>query len=102
MIVVPIDRISRDNPFTREKLMPVTSLVTVASDEVGISLCHELLKIEGIGHSAAIHSGNRTLIDRFSTALPVSRVLVNCPASQGVGGLYTGLVPSFTLTASSW
>ena len=97
VIVVPTDRISHDNPFAREKLMPVTSLVTALSDEEGISLCHELLKIEGIGHTAVIHSREKALIDRFSAALPVSRVLVNCPASQGVGGQCTGLVPSFTL-----
>jgi acetaldehyde dehydrogenase/alcohol dehydrogenase len=77
--------------------MPVTSLVTAASDEEGISLCHELLKIEGMGHSAVIHSRDKALIDRFSAALPVSRVLVNCPASQAVAGLCSGLVPSFTL-----
>jgi acetaldehyde dehydrogenase/alcohol dehydrogenase len=97
VIVVPIDRISHDNPYAREKLMPVTSLITAASDEEGISICHELLTIEGIGHSAAIHSRDKALIDRFSAALPVSRVLVNSPASQGVGGICTGLVPSFTL-----
>jgi acetaldehyde dehydrogenase/alcohol dehydrogenase len=77
--------------------MPVTSLITAVSDEDGLSLCHQLLKIEGIGHSAAIHSRDKALIDRFSDALPVSRVLVNCPSSQGVGGICTGLVPSFTL-----
>ena len=97
VMVVPIDRISHDNPFAHEKLMPVTSLVTAASDEDGISRCRELLKIEGRGHSAAIHSRDKALIDRFSAALPVSRVLVNCPAVHGVGGLVSGLVPSFTL-----
>jgi len=97
VIVVPIDRITNDNPFAREKLMPVASLITSASDEEGISLCNQLLEIEGIGHSAVIHSRDKGLIDRFSVALPVSRVLVNCPASQGVGGSCTGLIPSLTL-----
>jgi acetaldehyde dehydrogenase/alcohol dehydrogenase len=97
VVVVPIDRVSPGDPFTHEKLMPVASLVTAASDEEGISLCEDLLKIEGIGHSAVIHSRDRALIDRFSAVLPVSRVLVNCPASQGVGGGCSGLVPSFTL-----
>ena len=97
VIVVPTDRITPDNPFAREKLMPVTTLVRAASDAEGISLCRELLNIEGMGHTAAIHSRDRDLIDRFSGALPVSRVLVNCPASQGVGGVCTGLVPSLTL-----
>jgi acyl-CoA reductase-like NAD-dependent aldehyde dehydrogenase len=97
VIIVPIDRITNDNPFAHEKLMPVASLITSASDEEGITLCNQLLEIEGIGHSAVIHSRDRGLIDRFSAALPVSRVLVNCPASQGVGGLCTGLLPSLTL-----
>ena len=97
VIVVPIERVDRDDPFAHEKLMPVTTLVMAGTDEEGISLCHELLKIEGMGHSAVIHTHDRALIDRFSAALPVSRVLVNSPASQGVGGSCTGLVPSFTL-----
>jgi acyl-CoA reductase-like NAD-dependent aldehyde dehydrogenase len=97
MITVPIERISHDNPYAREKLMPVTSLVTAASDEEGISLSRELLRIEGMGHTAVIHSRDKALIDRFSAALPVSRILVNCPAFQGAGGLCSGLVPSFTL-----
>ena len=34
--------------------------------------------------------------------MPVSRVLVNSPATQGLMGLTTGLIPSMTLGCGTW
>ena len=34
--------------------------------------------------------------------MPVSRILVNSPATQGLLGLTTGLVPSLTLGCGTW
>jgi len=34
--------------------------------------------------------------------MPASRILVNSPATQGLMGLTTGLVPSLTLGCGSW
>jgi acetaldehyde dehydrogenase/alcohol dehydrogenase len=36
-------------------------------------------------------------VRQFAAALPASRILVNSPASHGVIGFTTGLMPSLTL-----
>jgi len=61
-----------------------------------------LLDVEGKGHSAIIHTSDDRLIRRFATSMPASRILVNSPATQGLMGLTTGLVPSLTLGCGSW
>jgi acyl-CoA reductase-like NAD-dependent aldehyde dehydrogenase len=96
-IVVPTSTASPDNPFAREKMLPVTSLFTIADDDAGIALARDLLEIEGRGHTAVIYTRNQALIERFASSLPVSRALLNSPATQGIGGVTTGLIPSMML-----
>ena len=55
-----------------------------------------------MGRSAVIHSRNKDLVHRFSSALQVSRALLNRPSSQGVGGICTGLTPSSALGCSTF
>jgi acyl-CoA reductase-like NAD-dependent aldehyde dehydrogenase len=56
-----------------------------------------LLAEEGCGHTAVIHAADPAVVDRFAAAMRVSRILVNTPASHGVIGFTTGLMPSLTL-----
>lgn len=97
LIVVPTSNVSSDNQFACEKMAPVLGLFTVKSFEEGIEKCKSLLEIEGTGHTAVIHSNNETYIKTFALNIPVSRILVNSPAAQGVVGATTDLTPSFTL-----
>jgi acyl-CoA reductase-like NAD-dependent aldehyde dehydrogenase len=97
IIVIPTSTVNSTNVFVREKMFPVTSLITVRDDDAGLARARELLEIEGSGHTAVIYTSNRILAERFANLLPVSRTLLNAPASQGIGGAATGLVPSFTL-----
>jgi acetaldehyde dehydrogenase / alcohol dehydrogenase len=97
IIVVPTDSVSAENFLAREKLVPVTSLFTVADDQAGIRLAGDLLEIEGRGHTAVIHTRDPKLAERYAAALPASRILVNSPAVQGISGMTTGLLPSMTL-----
>ena len=41
-------------------------------------------------------------VRRFATAIPASRIIVNSPATQGLMGITTGLVPSLTLGCGTW
>jgi acyl-CoA reductase-like NAD-dependent aldehyde dehydrogenase len=50
-----------------------------------------------MGHTAVIHTRDRDTINRFAAAVPASRILANSPASHGVIGFTTGLMPSLTL-----
>jgi acyl-CoA reductase-like NAD-dependent aldehyde dehydrogenase len=97
LLIVPTDSTSSADPFAGEKLAPILSLFTVRDEEQGLEVCRRLLAHAGAGHTAIIHSRNQGLIERFSKAMPASRILVNAPGSLGCGGMTTGLDPSFTL-----
>ena len=58
----------------------------------GIGVCRALLDIDGTGHTAIIHTRSADLAQRFATAIPASRILVNSPGTQGLMGLTTGLI----------
>jgi acyl-CoA reductase-like NAD-dependent aldehyde dehydrogenase len=102
LLVVPTESVNPENYLAAEKLAPVVSLFTVADMDEGIRVCRGLLSIDGTGHTAIIHTRQAGLTQRFTTAMPVSRVLVNSPATQGLIGLTTGLVPSMTLGCGTW
>jgi acetaldehyde dehydrogenase/alcohol dehydrogenase len=102
LLVIPTASVAVENYLAAEKLAPVVSLYTVAHPDEGMAVCRALLDVEGAGHTAVIHTRNASLIRRFTTAIPVSRILVNAPATQGLMGLATGLVPSMTLGCGTW
>lgn len=99
LIVVPAgpEHLARGSPLMREKLMPVLSLMTVRDDEEAMGVCRQILNLEGLGHTAIVHTASNALAERFGLEMPASRILVNSPGVQGISGVTTGLVPSFTL-----
>jgi acetaldehyde dehydrogenase/alcohol dehydrogenase len=97
VIVVPVTRGSMEPAYAHEKMAPILSLFTVADEQEGFALSIELLQHEGAGHTAVIHTPDTEKIDRFAAAMPVSRILANSPATHGVIGFTTGLMPSLTL-----
>ena len=101
LLVIPTEIVGTTNYLAAEKLAPVVSLFEVADVHEGMRVCRALLDVDGAGHTAIIHSRSGDLIERFAT-MPVSRILVNSPATQGLLGLTTGLVPSLTLGCGTW
>jgi acetaldehyde dehydrogenase / alcohol dehydrogenase len=97
LIVAPVDVRSSDPAYAGEKMAPILSLFTVEDEQDGIELSLELLQREGMGHTAVIHTRDDRKVHRFATAVPASRILANSPASHGVIGFTTGLMPSLTL-----
>jgi acyl-CoA reductase-like NAD-dependent aldehyde dehydrogenase len=97
LIVVPVDANEARGPFAGEKMAPLLSLFTVDGEDQAIVFARTLLRYQGTGHTAAIHSSSPALVQRFAAAMPASRILANTPAVHGVVGLTTGLDPSFTL-----
>lgn len=97
VIVVPIKQNELNDPYAHEKLCPVLSLCTVKNEDQGIQVCKQILANQGRGHTAAIHTNNEKLIQRFGLEIEASRILVRAGAAQGCVGLGTGLIPSFTL-----
>lgn len=97
LVIVPSVDIGPDNPYAHEKLAPLLGLFRVADNDAGITACQQLLAIAGAGHTASIHTSDESTISRFAEQMPASRILVNSPASQGITGMTTGLVPTATL-----
>lgn len=97
LIVVPSDAQTGPKAYGGEKMAPLLSLFTVADVEAGLELSLNLLQREGMGHTAVIHTKDSAMINRFAAAMPASRILANTPASHGVIGFTTGLMPSLTL-----
>jgi acyl-CoA reductase-like NAD-dependent aldehyde dehydrogenase len=102
LIVLPVDRDQARGPFGGEKMAPLLSLFSVNDADDAISFSKSLLLAQGAGHTAAIHTRDSALIERFAAQVPASRILANTPAVQGVVGLTTGLVPSFTLGCGTY
>jgi acyl-CoA reductase-like NAD-dependent aldehyde dehydrogenase len=97
LIVVPTEAVGGEEAYAREKMAPILSLFTVAEEQEGLELSLALLQREGTGHTAVIHTRDPDMINRFAAAMPASRILANSPASHGVIGFTTGLMPSLTL-----
>ena len=97
LIVVPIRSDEAKGPYAHEKLAPILSLSTVKDEDEGIRLCKQILKNQGLGHTAVIHTQSRESMVRFGQEIEASRILVNVAASFGCVGIGSGLAPSFTL-----
>ncbi len=102
LLVIPSEDVVAENALAAEKLAPVLSLFTVNDADEGLRVCRALLAIDGMGHTAIIHTRNTKLSERFAASMPASRILVNSPGTQGLTGLTTGLLPSLTLGCGTW
>ncbi|GAB6181272.1 acetaldehyde dehydrogenase (acetylating) [Desulfotomaculum defluvii] len=89
--------VSPTNPYSREKLCPVLAFYVEKDWMNACEKCIELLINEGRGHTLVIHSNNEHVIREFALKKPVSRVLVNTPATLGGIGATTNLFPALTL-----
>lgn len=89
--------VGKNYPYSREKLCPVLAFYALDSENAVLETCQRILSQEGAGHTFSIHAQDREVIRRFAQAIPVSRFLVNTPASLGGVGLTTGLFPALTL-----
>ncbi len=97
LLVFPVTPDVPEQALGKERLAPVCSLFTVDGDDEAIALCLRLLRYEGAGHTAVIHTHDREREARFAAAIPAGRLLVNVPATLGFCGVVTNLQPSFTL-----
>ncbi len=84
-------------PYSREKLCPILAFFIERDEHTILKRVCEVLHGEGAGHTFAIHATDEAVIRRFSLEVPVSRFLVNTPASLGGIGLTTNLFPALTL-----
>ncbi|MDO5644424.1 MAG: bifunctional acetaldehyde-CoA/alcohol dehydrogenase [Dermabacter sp.] len=103
VLLVPIDGVGPEHPFSQEKLMPVLGYTTVKDAEEGFTLADQLLEFGGLGHTAVIHTRDDEQERAYGLAMRACRIIVNSPSSQGgIGDIYNGLLPSLTLGCGSY
>jgi acyl-CoA reductase-like NAD-dependent aldehyde dehydrogenase len=97
VLLAPFDLPVPEEMLAHEKLTPVLGVLRTASASRGIDAACALLRIDGAGHSAAIHSTDPRTITEFAAAARVLRVVVNVGSSLGSAGIGTNLAPSMTI-----
>lgn len=97
ILVVPLNRVGKDEPLSREKLTTVLGWFEADGWEAGCERCIELINFGGRGHSLVIHATDEHVIMQFGLVKPVFRILVNTMGTLGSVGLTTGVMPSMTL-----
>jgi acetaldehyde dehydrogenase (acetylating) len=102
VIIAEYSGVGWEYPLSIEKLSPILAFYTAADENGLLEMADKLLRFGGDGHSCAIHTKDDELVMRFADRLPVSRVMINSPTSQGSVGFATHLVPSLTLGCGTY
>lgn len=96
-ILVPVVAApGQDDLLFREKLCPVLTLTAAVDFQQALTFAKYTAR-RGAGHSAAFHGTDTARLIAFSREVPVYRVVVDAPCSQGAAGFATHLPPSFTI-----
>lgn len=96
-------KVGVEEPLTREKLSPVLAVLKAKSQDEGIQLSKEMVMFNGLGHSAAIHTSNKELTEKFGDIIPAIRIIWNSPSTfGGIGNIYNSFLPSMTLGCGSY
>ncbi len=80
VIVTELSQVGAGEQLSLPKLAPVVGLMTVRSATQGIAMSRALLRLDGRGHTAAVHATTPSVVMAFSAAVEASRVIVNGPA----------------------
>ena len=102
ILIARLQGVGKEYPLSVEKLSPVLSYYIVENFSEGLERCKEILKFNGEGHTAVIHSQNEQIIEKFGETMDAGRIIVNSPSSQGaIGDIYNCATPSLTLGCGS-
>ncbi len=94
--------VGREFPWSIEKLSPTLAFFVADGVKNGAARCNEILQFGGMGHTAGMHSADRSAAIQFGKEMPAARVVINSGTTQGAIGLSTDLSPSMTLGCGSW
>lgn len=89
--------VSKNNPYSREKLCPVLAFYCEDTHKAALDRCIEIIMNEGKGHTLCVHTKDEEVVKEFALKVPVSRLLINTPGALGGIGGSTNLTPSLTL-----
>ena len=103
ILMAECNKIGFEEPLTREKLSPVLALLKSKDSKEGLDLAEQMVELNGLGHSACIHTNNKDLVDEFGKRLKACRIIWNSPTSfGGIGNIYNSFLPSMTLGCGSY
>jgi len=103
ILLVECSNVGENEPLTREKLSPILSVLKANNQKDGIRLAKEMVELDGLGHSAVIHTNDDMLKENFGLELKAIRIIVNSPATfGGIGNIYNRFIPSLTLGCGSY
>ncbi|MET0863457.1 MAG: bifunctional acetaldehyde-CoA/alcohol dehydrogenase, partial [Nakamurella sp.] len=103
IILAEVPSVGPHEPLTREKLCPVLAVLRAESADAGITLAEQMVELDGLGHSAAIHTENEALAVEFGRRVKAIRIIRDSPSSMGgIGDVYNSFVPSMTLSCGSY
>lgn len=103
ILVAELKGVGAQYPLSCEKLSPVLACYKVSSLTEGLKRAEETLEYGGLGHSAALHTSDQTVIDAFSLRMRVGRIIINTPSTQGaIGNIYNDYLPSLTLGCGTY
>lgn len=94
--------VGRDHPWSIEKLSPTLAFFVADGIEEGARRCYEILQFGGMGHTAGMHTKDRSAAVRYGEQMPAARIVINSPTTHGAIGFSTDLKPSMTLGCGSW
>ncbi len=103
ILIAKLKGVGVDFPLSAEKLSPVLGYYISKDSEEAFKICRNILKFNGQGHTAVIHSESKNLINKFGLSMNAGRIVVNSPSSHGaIGGIYNENTPSLTLGCGSY
>ena len=103
ILMAECNKVGFEEPLTREKLSPVLALLKSKDSKEGLDLAEQMVELNGLGHSACIHTNNKDLVDKFGKRLKACRIIWNSPTSfGGIGNIYNSFLPSMTLGCGSY
>ncbi|HXF42377.1 MAG TPA: aldehyde dehydrogenase family protein, partial [Pyrinomonadaceae bacterium] len=94
--------VGREHPWSIEKLSPTLAFFEVSGVEEAARRCDEILHFGGMGHTAGMHTTDRSKAIEYGRRMPAARIVINSPTTHGAIGLSTDLPPSMTLGCGSW
>lgn len=100
LVVEPTDL--DDDPLVTECLAPVLAAVAAPDFEGAIDVAERVLEREGTGHSATVHTTDRSTAVRVGERLPVCRMAVNQPNLASGGGFENGLTHTLSMGGGTW
>jgi len=102
-LVVDVDAVGPEEPYSGEKLSPVLAFYRAPDFEGAAARAAELLAFQGAGHSVGLHTRVPGRATRLGLTLPVCRVIVNQAHCFATGGAYDNALPfSLSMGCGSW